>query len=380
MNNKTKSEIIEEIRELRMVNQKYRDELENSPDRSQFAELMLHEMIARSPISIQILDKDGVTVSVNKAHTEFFDSLPPAGYNLFKDPLLIEQGIDEVFRKLQKGEAVFFPDTWYNVHELDPSLPNKMVWVKSLGFPIFDKNNRPERYVIMHENITERKQNEEKLQLLNEELRLMTEYNEQVREDERKKLARELHDDFGIPLSTINMRLELIKQKMNDKDMIAELDKILFIIKNTDTAVQKILSNLRSVIIEDLGIKAAMEAYVEEFATGNKIQVYLDIDRDLELGYEASFVIYKILQGALSNVARHSEADTVDIWLNHNDDILDFIVSDNGIGITEEQIHSNKSFGITGMRERVAKMNGTFEICCSENRGTTLTVRLPYIK
>jgi signal transduction histidine kinase len=229
----------------------------------------------------------------------------------------------------------------------------------------------------MHENITKRKQDEEKLQLLNEELRLMTEYNEQVREDERKKLARELHDDFGTPLNTINMRLELIKQNLSDQDMIEDVDAILAIIKSTDITVQKIVSDLRSVVIEDLGIKAAVEAYVDEFATGHKMKVYLDIDSDLELGYEASFVIYKILQGALSNVARHSEADTVDIWLNRTGETLEFIVSDNGIGIAVDRIHSNKSFGITGMRERVAKMNGTFEICGSENRGTMLTVNIP---
>jgi PAS domain S-box-containing protein len=128
------------------------------------AEEMLQDIIEKNPMSVQILDKEGFTIQVNSAHTKLFGSVPPSDYSIFTDVQLIQQGMGEIFERLKNGEVVQFPDTHYSVHSSIPELPDIPVWIRAIGFPLNDNNNKPERFVFMHENITERKQAEIQIQ------------------------------------------------------------------------------------------------------------------------------------------------------------------------------------------------------------------------
>jgi len=121
------------------------------------SEAVFKEIIEKNPMSIQILDMDGYALQINDAHTKLFGIKPPPDYTVLKDPQLLALGFDEFFDRIKKGEVVYFPDSYYNVHELDPSFPDAPVWVKAFGFALNDFNGVPEKIVFIHENITDRK-------------------------------------------------------------------------------------------------------------------------------------------------------------------------------------------------------------------------------
>jgi signal transduction histidine kinase/CheY-like chemotaxis protein len=108
-------------------------------------------------MSIQILDTEGFPIQVNPAHTKLFGVEPPSNYSVFNDSQLLSLGFGKLFERIKKGEVVFFPDSYYNVNDVDPSFPDAPAWVKALGFTLNDNNGKPHKIVLMHENITERK-------------------------------------------------------------------------------------------------------------------------------------------------------------------------------------------------------------------------------
>jgi PAS domain S-box-containing protein len=127
------------------------------------AEAIFKDIIEKNPMSIQIVDMQGFTTQTNPAYTKLFGAVPPSDYSMFNDSQLLNQGVGELFNHMKNGEIVYFPDSFFNVHGVDPSFPDTPVWIKAIGFPLNDKNGVPERLVFMHENITERKQTEEAL-------------------------------------------------------------------------------------------------------------------------------------------------------------------------------------------------------------------------
>jgi PAS domain S-box-containing protein len=121
------------------------------------AESTFRDIIEKNPMSIQILNMDGLTIQTNPAHTKLFGARPPKDYSIFKDTQLLQQGMGELFDRIKSGEVVYFPDSHFNVHDVDPSFPDVIAWVKTIGFALNDKNGMPERIVLMQENITDRK-------------------------------------------------------------------------------------------------------------------------------------------------------------------------------------------------------------------------------
>ena len=124
------------------------------------SESIFRDIIEKNPMSIQILNMEGYAIQFNPAHTKLFGVRPPADYSIFKDTQLLQQGLGDLFEKIKKGEIVYFPDSYFNVKEVDSSFPDSPVWIKAIGFSLNNINGIPDRIVIMHENITERRQAE----------------------------------------------------------------------------------------------------------------------------------------------------------------------------------------------------------------------------
>jgi two-component system, NarL family, sensor histidine kinase UhpB len=344
------------------------------------AEKILHDIIENNPLSIQIVDKKGFTEQVNAAHTVLFKAEPKDDFCIFTDIQLKEQGLSEYFERLRKGEVVYFPDNRYNAHKQNPEFPDEEVWVKAIGFPVFDTNNEIELYIIVHENITEQKRKENELRDLNEQLYQLTKFNQQIREEERKSLARELHDAFGQSLLAVKLELGNIRNKISDTGIVEEMNHVIANVNETTDTIKRIIMGLRPVIIEEIGIDAAIKLYCTDFAKRHHIEVFHDIEPITDLSQDTSLGLFRILQEALTNVYLHSEADKADIWLNKNEGELEFIISDNGKGISEDQITSNKSFGIISMRERAKEIGGEFKIKRGSDFGTIIEIRIPLSK
>ncbi len=127
------------------------------------AEKQIQEIIDYNPMSIQLVDLEGYTLMINSAHTKLFGAVPPLDYTLFHDKQLDDQGFRELMDRAMTGKITYFPDFIYNAHQVNPDFPDQPVWIRMVIFPIFGDDGKPERYVVMHEDISEQKAAKEKL-------------------------------------------------------------------------------------------------------------------------------------------------------------------------------------------------------------------------
>ncbi len=220
----------------------------------------------------------------------------------------------------------------------------------------------------------------EALERSREQLRDLASYLQDVREQERTRIAREIHDDFGQSLTILKMDLSWLKKHMI-QDQPQVQNKIDAMFKVIDTSLQTlhaVSSELRPVILDDFGLESAIEWQAEEFQkrTGVRCHVNSNVS-NLDLTKDQSTAIFRIFQETLTNIMRHAGATKVDVRLETNKDTLTLEVADNGRGITETEIGNSQSFGLLGMRERLYPLNGKVDFIGHPNKGTRVIVRVP---
>ena len=208
----------------------------------------------------------------------------------------------------------------------------------------------------------------------------LSSYLQEAREEERKTIAREIHDELGQLLTAMKIQLSLLPEEIKN-DATAALERTEAMKKQIDGAiatVKNIITKLRPGLLDDLGLAAAIEWQAHEFQmrTGVVCDVKLTSDK-ISLEQEVSTAVFRILQETLTNVARHAKATRVQIELVQQTSTLLLTIRDNGKGITDEEIHHPESFGLIGIRERVSSFNGDLEICGTPNKGTTIRVSIP---
>lgn len=240
----------------------------------------------------------------------------------------------------------------------------------------FGSNGLPIKWIGSVQDITERKISEKELQKSLEQLHQLSNHIEQARENERLNISRELHDDLGQALTAVKIDLEIIKQNTSDAIMKGKLEDVKMMVGDTIRAVQRITSQLRPEIIDDLGLEAAIDWYSKEYMKRYHVAVSLDIEREISISSNDSLPLFRIMQESLTNIARHSGANQIRISLSSMGDSNQFVVADNGVGISEDKIHSKNSFGIIGMRERAISMGGNFDIF-TDDFGTKIIISFP---
>jgi signal transduction histidine kinase len=229
------------------------------------------------------------------------------------------------------------------------------------------------------QHINERKQAEEALRQSQEELRQLASYQEQIKEDERKRIAREIHDDLGqnllalrIDIAMLHARTGATHPRLNKRvhDVLDQID-------NTMKAMRAIINNLRPTVL-DLGLNAAIEWQVKEFRrrTGIDCELVMD-DMELMVDDNRATALFRILQESLNNVFRHARATKARIEVRAESGRLYMRVSDNGIGMFPGCRRKANSFGLVGIKERVSTLGGQFDVDTAENKGTALTVSIP---
>ncbi len=233
-------------------------------------------------------------------------------------------------------------------------------------------------------DITIRKKAEAALRRSHEELRRLSQHLEAAREQERMAIAREVHDDLGQALTAIKFDLAWLKKKMigaDDEQVREKIDMSIKMVNDTIQSVKQIASRLRPEILNDLGLEAAMEWYLEDFSkrTGifGRARINLSPFSAGDIPNDLCISIFRIFQEALTNVARHSSATELVVDLNYADKGLQLRVHDNGRGIDKEAIETTQSFGLAGIRERVNVLGGEMRISSLSGEGTTLKIKLP---
>jgi len=253
-------------------------------------------------------------------------------------------------------------------------------WLNISIDPLLDEQGNLIGGVHITSDITERILSEEELQNSHEQLRNLTVYLESVREQERTNIAREIHDELAQSLTALKMDLAWLDNKL-PRDQIPLVEKVRSMSELIDSIIQtvkRISSDLRPGILDDLGLVAAIEWQADEFQKRTGINCRFTVDPDdLMVDQDRSTAFFRIFQETLTNIARHASASLVSVDLSREAGTLMLRVVDNGTGITEEQIHDSKSFGLIGMRERVHPWAGLVNIKGIPGRGTTVEVRVP---
>jgi PAS domain S-box-containing protein len=229
-------------------------------------------------------------------------------------------------------------------------------------------------------DITEHKRAEEELQSSFRQLRELTARLESVREEERARVAREIHDELGQALTAIKIDLASLGSALraDQKEELQKAESILRLVDQTILSVRRIATELRPGILDDLGLVAAVEWAAEEFEARTGIKCRLNFpDDDIVIDPERTTAIFRIFQETLTNITRHAEATQVDVKLGTEDGRIVLEVRDNGRGIGQEQLSTGKSLGILGMRERALLLGGELTISGSPRKGTIVRVLIP---
>ncbi len=262
----------------------------------------------------------------------------------------------------------------YRIIHKDGSVHN----VFSEGRIIRSMTGKPVRSVGIVQDITERKIMIEQQTAL-QQMHQLSKYNEKIRENERMSIARELHDDLGQSLTAVKIDLGFIRQEVTSAEVVTKINNLSALVTDTIKTVQRLTSQLRPEIIDDLGLTAGIEWYTKEFAQRCGVEVVTSLVSGLTISTGVSLVIFRIMQESLTNIARHSMATRVDIALRKTANVISFTIADNGVGIHEKEIQSKKSFGLLGMKERAASLGGTFDIRRRAEGGTVITFILPLL-
>lgn len=228
---------------------------------------------------------------------------------------------------------------------------------------------------------TQRRQGEEELRMSREQLRNLSAHLESVREEERTRLAREIHDELGQTMTALKMDLSWLSRRLDSQReaLHEKTHSMEALIDATIRTVQRLSGELRPGLLDDLGLAAAIEWQAGEFQkrTGIACDVRLGL-AETTLSRDHATAIFRIYQETLTNVIRHARATRVSILLLAQENRLILEVKDNGRGITEEETRGAKAFGLIGMRERVLALKGELAISGRPGQGTTVTVTVPF--
>lgn len=249
------------------------------------------------------------------------------------------------------------------------------------------------------QDVTKIKRTERKLRAYSEQLKNLTEKKERIRENERIRIARKLHDELGQMLTVLKLDLYMLQQKINPEShqqktrnngdsenrsdsLISELKSAIERVDTITTSVQRISTELRPPILDDLGLNEAIEWQLNEFQNHTGIQTTFQSHTGSisDLSSEESTAIFRILQESLTNIIRHADASHVEVELSEMEEYIQLKVRDDGIGIQWDKVNQTKSLGILGMRERSEFLGGDVAFVGGEEKGTTVILTIPRIK
>ena len=234
-------------------------------------------------------------------------------------------------------------------------------------------------FTVIFRDISERKAAREKMAQYHSEFTQLSSALQSIREEERKHIARELHDDLGQLLAALRMDLSLLQrdQGMTEKSRltVASIDQLLL---TSITTLRRIATDLRPRALDEGGLFFALQTLQKEFSQRHGVHCDLFANEEqLILDDDRSTAIYRIIQESLTNVARHAKASHVDIQFERTSDTLAFTIKDDGRGIEEGAMNKTRSFGLVGMRERIKGMQGDFKVDSKVGKGTEISIRIP---
>ncbi|MDH5466822.1 MAG: PAS domain S-box protein [Candidatus Aminicenantes bacterium] len=331
----------------------------------------------RSMSYIFLHDINGQFLDANKAALKALgykrEDIPSLKFTSMLDESQLPQALKTLEEIIRTGRQK--KPSEYRLRRQD----GRYIWVETEGSLIY-KEGKPCAVQGIARDITERRRTEEALRESKEQLRNLAAHLQSIREDERAVMAREIHDELGQALTAIKMDLSWLEKKIPEEQslVLKKTRSMTELVDSTIQTVQRISSELRPGLLDDVGLLAAIEWQTEEFQKRTGIACELSVlSEDIILSQERSTAVFRIFQETLTNITRHAKATKVIVSLIKKGARLELKVNDNGKGITEEKIFDPKSLGLLGIQERVHFLEGNMTIKGIRNKGTTVTVTMP---
>ncbi len=340
----------------------------------------LQAILDTAPQCIKILNKNGELLEMNKKGLEIL------GVNKLEEIInkpiidIIDEPYKDDYLKIIK--SVFGGESVLHQFEIN-SYNGKKIWLESHSVPLKDKAGNIVALLSVTNDISSRKKVEIELQESYNSVRKLTKHLQNIREEERTFLSRELHDELGQQLAAMKMDLGWVNKRLKEAEepvrekTNAVMEQISLLIRS----VRKISFDLRPSTLSDFGIAAAMEQYLKDFEERSEIKISFNRPTlNPELNDTVKTALFRIFQESITNISRHAQAQNIFIELNFFDEKIILVIQDDGIGFNEEILKTNKTLGIIGMKERVVILDGEFEIVSEPNKGTTIKVEIPYLE
>lgn len=293
----------------------------------------------------------------------FFNMLHPDDFDSYKTMMLDSAGKFTLVYWEGRIKPLSGQETkWVNLRCIPRKMPQGVQWEGVM----FD--------------ITERKTAEIEILRSQEQLRELSAHIQDVREQERLSLSREVHDDMGSMLTAIKLDVAWLGSRLNnDPALLAKIQDIEELVGKCAAAAGNIARNLRPGALDSFGIVAAIEIEVSEFAQRTGILCNVDsADEGINVDPNIAITMFRILQEALNNIMKHAQANEVDVSIYNRSNNISLRVSDNGQGLSGQDRLKPRSFGLRGIQERVARFGGEVNIGGKPGQGTTIAVNIPH--
>jgi PAS domain S-box-containing protein len=342
--------------------------------------VQLSTAVEQSPASVVITDPEGTIEYVNPKFTKV------TGYSLRealgKNPRILKSGetpkkvYKELWKTIKSGKE--WKGEFKNLKK-----NGQFYYEWAIISPITDEKGKITHYLAVKEDITEARNKEEKIREYNEQLRALSYHHDKAREDERLSLARDIHDVLGSSLSGMKMHLQVLRQSLTDAcegdpDINTQIEHLMEIANDTIGSMRRLVRGLRPGILDELGFVEAVKWFVNDIQSRSGIAFRITVfPQEIRIRPDKSIVLFRILQEILTNILEHSGADQVIILMQKEKSRFFMKVTDNGKGISRNELSDKNSFGIMGMKERVIILKGKIDISGSPGNGTTVTVDIP---
>jgi PAS domain S-box-containing protein len=278
------------------------------------------------------------------------------------------------------GEVLGFYSLVSDIAERKQAERERVEYARRLEERVLERTTALQAAVLaLQAEVGERQRAAEALELSRAELRRLSAYLQKAREEERRSMAREIHDELGQRLTGLKMDVSALQKLLPDEPRLRERARdIVREVNVTIELVRNLATELRPAILDDFGLPAAIEWQLHEFARRSGIRSRLAALADtVALDSDGCTAVFRIFQETLTNVARHSGASEVEVRLEERDGHLVLEVRDNGRGIAREALSGGKSLGLLGMRERAHLLGGEIAVTGAPGQGTAVQVKIP---
>jgi signal transduction histidine kinase len=200
-----------------------------------------------------------------------------------------------------------------------------------------------------------------------------------VQEDERKRISRELHDETGQSLMVIRLYLGMLEAQLTGRTAKAKIRETVSVVDRTIEGIRRIIARLSPLVLQELGLVAAIRKEAKDLAKATGVKVRVAINEDVgRLAPEIEAAIYRVVQESLHNVAKHAQARSASVQMSRNENSVYLTIEDDGIGMpTRANSPRSHSFGLAGIKERIASLDGEVHIHSEKGKGTRLEIMVP---